>query len=353
MVCLCVAVSAALAEDADERDSAALSAEIDSVFGPVRDPDAVLDGAPQRVRVVTEASGELPPLPSADEDFVQDDEEWLPPETSRRPPRVVDLEAGEASSGLDFDHFMGRSFMTWVIGGRDRIGEFSLESRGVLELGGRPGLHSSLGYGIRFLDGPTRSDLPPRLFELHYGFKWRDAVSDEFGYEVAVAPGLYTDFEDSAREGYRMRGHGYGYLALNDRLQVALGATYLDRETTKLLPVAGVIWTPDDCTRLSLLFPQPRAARRVRRDGRSETWIYAAGEYGGNSWAIERAGSGRPDVITLDELRLSVGVETFTAEDHSSFIEVGWLFDRSLGYKSGLGDFRPGDALMLRSGGRF
>ncbi|MFV2093722.1 MAG: hypothetical protein ACC634_11620, partial [Hyphomicrobiales bacterium] len=85
-------------------------------------------------------------------------------------------------------------------------------------------------------------------------------------------------------------------------------------------------------------------------DAETEKWMYLSGEYGGGSWAIERA-TGLKDVITISDLRLMLGIETKSA-DSDSFIEFGYIFDRKLEYRSKVGNFQPSETLMIRVGGQ-
>ncbi len=243
------------------------------------------------------------------------------------------------------------SRMTWVIGDRDGLGWFSLEDQGALGYWGPEGFGSMLGYSIHFLEGPERTDLPPRLYGLHYGLRWRDRVTECWGYEVAVAPGVYSDFEDSAREGLRVQGHGFVMWTL-DVVQFVLGIDYLDRDTIKLLPIAGFVWEPSDATRIELVFPRPRIARLVGRNQARDRWLYVGAEYGGDSWAVERT-TGFADVVTLNEIQITFGLESDRFRGRSSGFEIGLHVDRELEFRSGAGNFRPTNTFAFRWGSRF
>lgn len=228
----------------------------------------------------------------------------------------------------------------WVIGGRNGMGWFSLEDSGVLSYWGPEGIGSAFGYSVHFLEGPRQTDLPPRLFGLNYGVRWRDRLTERWSYELAVAPGIYTDFEDSAREGLRIQGHGFAMLTF-ETVQFVLGIDYLDRETISLLPLAGLVWAPNDATRLDLVFPRPRLARRVRSGEKCDHWCFVSAEYGGGSWSVERDATGLVDLVTLNEIRIAIGLETQRPNLPPRVLEVVLLTDRELEYRSGVGNFRP------------
>ena len=257
----------------------------------------------------------------------------------------------EDDEPFSFQLRMENSSMTWIFGGNNQIGMFSFENKNALELGGPEKFEPSFEYGIHFLDGPTRTDLPPRLFDFHVGVRWMEWIDSNWGVDLFVAPGIYSDFEDSSREGWRITGRGLVYYNLTPSALLAMGVEYLDRDNVKLLPAGGLILTPGNETRLELYFPRPRISRRVGTDADTEQWLYLSGEYGGGSWAIERV-TGLKDVVTSSDLRLMLGVETKTA-DRDSFIEFGYIFDRKLEYRSGIGNFRPSETLMIRIGDRY
>ena len=72
----------------------------------------------------------------------------------------------------------------------------------------------------------------------------------------------------------------------------------LELVATKVLPAGGFIWSPDEDTRLQVTFPQPKLARRVGAVGGAGWWVYAAGEFGGGTWAY-RTPAGAANVLAL------------------------------------------------------
>ena len=57
------------------------------------------------------------------------------------------------------------------------------------------------------------------------------------------------------------------------------------------------------------------------------------------------------DVVTYRDLRLSLGMSG--REQLRSELEIGYVFSRDLSYRSGVGDFAPGDTVMVRSSHRY
>jgi hypothetical protein len=165
--------------------------------------------------------------------------------------------------------------------------------------------------------------------------------------EVALAPGLFSDFR-STDDAFRLVGRVIGYYKYSDTVRLSVGGTYLDREDITWLPIGGVIWVPNEDWRYELVFPRPRITHRFWHEGQRERWVYAIGELGGGSWAIERAG-GAADIGTYRDLRLLLGVEFKQAEGHSWLLEAGYAFARELEYRSGLGDYDPDAAAIVRA----
>ena len=123
-----------------------------------------------------------------------------------------------------------------------------------------------------------------------------------------------------------------------DELQFTLGVDYLDRDYLELLPVFGATLKPAPWLRCDVLFPKPRFALRIA----PETWVYVAGELGGGQWGIERVDRS-PDVVAYRDYRLLLGVTTGTDSEGAksmSFLEIGYVFDRRLEYRSGT-NYKP------------
>ena len=250
--------------------------------------------------------------------------------------------------------------MTWILGDGDRIGFFSAESGPTYEFGDPESLTMTSGHGIHFLSGPSRTDLPPRLFDFFLGARWTKELTSNFGFDANFSAGIYTDFEDSIREGWRFPGRALLYLDTSSTTRMLAGIEYLDRDNIQLLPAGGLIITPEPDLRLELYFPRPRLRYRLNRTEKYERWLYLGGEYKGSSWAIERV-TGIKDVFTYNEYRVTLGWETRYKQsddddedsDDGSFIEFGYIFGRDLEYRSRIGNFSPDDTLMVRWGSRF
>ncbi len=156
--------------------------------------------------------------------------------------------------------------------------------------------------------------------------------------------GAFSDFEGSARKGIRFPGHAVTCLRINPQWEALLGIEYLDRDDISLLPVAGVIIKPSDYLRLEAVFPRPRAVVQIMN---SDRWLYLSGKLGGGTWAVERVDL-TSDNATYRDLRLVLGVEYSKEDLHTSSLEIGYVFNRRLSYRSAVGDYSPSDRLVLQ-----
>jgi len=282
--------------------------------------------------------------------------------------KLSDAEEEESDDAFDPSQWLGRwneSSMDWVLrNGSNGIGffsltadtpswEFDLDSQ-------KEGLETDFGTGIHFVDGPGHvgSDLPPRLFDLFWNTRFKAETDYGFGIDANFKIGLFTDFEDSVREGWRFPGRVLAYGDIwrsNSEIgRVVAGFEYLDLEQTEILPAGGIIFEPNPDTKIDLYFPRPQIRLRVDQEASGDQWLYFRGEYHGSAWAIERT-AGNADLVSLTEYRATIGLESIPSdkEESSSFLEVGFLFNRDLEYRSGVGNFQPDDTVVIRWGSRY
>lgn len=236
----------------------------------------------------------------------------------------------------------------WLPGSGDDLGMTTLDLYSSFAVG-ETGFVITPGGGVSFVDGPSSTDLPARLYNVSLDVLWQTGVSDRFWLELAVTPTYFSDFRAINSDAFRLLGRAIGYYAMTDTSQLVFGAVYLDLGDVSLLPIAGVIWAPRDDLRLELVFPQPVIGKRIEACEYHERWVYLMGEFGGGSWAIERAW-GVADVANYSDLRLVAGLETRYAEGDGWRGEVGYVAGRWLDYNSGIGNYEPDSTAMVRLG---
>ncbi len=211
------------------------------------------------------------------------------------------------------------------------------------------------GFTYHSWNGPASGnfagspDLPPNAYDAYLDTSWHPQVTSWFSADLDVRVGVYSDFSAINSESFRILGRGLGIVTFSPQWQVAAGIWYLNRLTVQLLPAGGVIWTPNQDTRLALLFPNPKLSRRVWTLGNTDIWAYMAGEYGGGRWTIRRA-DGAGDVVELNDIRVLAGLEWFMLNRIRGNTEIGYVFDRHIVYRSGTPTAHPGDTVLFRGG---
>jgi hypothetical protein len=208
------------------------------------------------------------------------------------------------------------------------------------------------GFTAHFTEGPQTVDVPPRLYDASLDLRHLRRLAPRWMMDLAVTPGVFSDFDQDSGDGFRMTGRALAIYEPNPQAKWILGVVYLNRVNVKLLPVAGVLWTPNDDMRWELIMPQPRIARRVKVDATGAWWGYVGGEFGGGVWAVTRADDAA-DVLTINDYRLRLGIERKTDSGHSAWLELGYIFWRTLEYESVGATQDLSDAMFVRVGAAY
>jgi len=243
---------------------------------------------------------------------------------------------------------------TWLApGGAESLGLYELQLRGIFALP-CPTIQSPMvitpGFAVQYIDGSQPVQLPPRLYEGFVQFRWLSQATPKLGLDLSVTPGVYSDFEHGSNEAFRLTGHGAAAWTWNETTKLVAGAAYLARPDVNVIPIGGIIWTPRPDVQFDLIFPEPKAARRVYWNGHAgddvQDWLYVSAEFTGDVWAV-----GFPtgvDRVLLSDYRLILGVERKVLGGLSSRFEVGYVFGRHIRYGGDVPDFHPTDTVMLR-----
>ncbi|HTQ38773.1 MAG TPA: hypothetical protein VMJ32_07080, partial [Pirellulales bacterium] len=87
------------------------------------------------------------------------------------------------------------------------------------------------GFQLNLWDGPDPvgppvpfgPDLPAQTYGAYLDAAWNPQISNWFGAELEISPGLYTDFQHTTSESIRILGRGLGVLTLTPTVQFKLG----------------------------------------------------------------------------------------------------------------------------------
>jgi hypothetical protein len=203
------------------------------------------------------------------------------------------------------------------------------------------------GFNLTMIDGPTVTDLPPRLYLAYVDFMWLPQIVRGYTLLFSAVPSVFGDFN-----AHQFRWTGKSLLIIDvvpERLQFVGGLLYLNRDNIRILPAGGAIWSPTDWTRFELIFPKPKLALRWNVGLGYEDWIFTTAEFGGNTWPIVRTGD-EQDNVTYNDYRILVGFERKLEGGAGYRLEAGYVFGRSVEFASGRGDFDPQDTFLLRGG---
>lgn len=221
------------------------------------------------------------------------------------------------------------SIWSYLPGDGDQFGWLDFEDTPYISRGEKSGW--SVGMGLHLLSGPNAVPLPPRLWDFVLGYQMRNTISDRFSYDLAATLGVYSDFEDSARDGIRFPAHAVGILHMSDSWDWVGGVDYLDRDDYKILPVVGFSWHSPDFPNLTmdLVFPRPRVDFALSATER----MYIGGLLGGGTWDIEMPGDVN-DVMTYRDFRLLFGLEKLYDKGRLSGLELGYVFGRQVDFRT-------------------
>jgi hypothetical protein len=209
-------------------------------------------------------------------------------------------------------------------------------------------------YTLHVLDRPIGFDLPPTLNDAAIDFHIFRVFGNHWITDFAVQPGLYADnhsFDSS--EALRFTGRALGIYAPTIDVKYVLGVTYLDGGWSKVVPVAGVVWKPNDDTEYQFVFPTPRFSWRLpwtNIPGKDERWMYVSLEYANQAWAFEQS-NGNPDVLDYRDYRVILGIERKIVGGLSHKLEIGYVFNRDMKIASISGDdISMDNTLIARAG---
>ncbi|MCA9099114.1 MAG: hypothetical protein KDA36_12035, partial [Planctomycetaceae bacterium] len=237
----------------------------------------------------------------------------------------------------------GETMYSYLPGNGENFGWIDIQSTPYLARGAKSGITGMIN--LHLLAGPESTPIPPRLWDFLIGYQRRGDFSELLSYDLATSIGVFSDFEDSAKDGIRFPSHAVGMFHFNPDLDFVFGADYIDRDDLPLLPVFGFSIHRQDQPnlRFDLVFPRPRID--VVLDCKRR--MYLAAFLDGGSWDIERPDESN-DVMTYRDYRAVLGFEYTDQTDGISAVELGYVFERQLLFRTihTVTDFD--DAFVLR-----
>jgi len=217
---------------------------------------------------------------------------------------------------------------------------------------------------IRLWSGPTGEPppaammppigvaLPGQVYRIASDFELT-IPAGPWSAQLGFTPAVVSDFEDNlSSDGYSFDGRGVLFYRASPAWMFAFGAAYWDRVKDRVIPYAGVVWTPNDRWEFRLLFPKSRISWFLGSYNGVAWWFYGSGEFNVEAYEVKIENTGVKDRIEVSDWRLLLGIRTESA-GISTFIEGGWVIDRHAHFKGPTTDFGIDDGWLLRAGLRF
>ena len=155
-----------------------------------------------------------------------------------------------------------------------------------------------------------------------------------YTFELDFNPSINTDFESGiSSDAWSFDGRGALFFRASPQYLVVLGAMFWDRVDDRVLPYAGVVFTPNQYVEIRALFPRAEASMFLGTPWGLPQWIYIAGEYHIEAYQVAVTTLDDPAVrenrIQIEDWRLMLGVRS-EQNMMTSFLEAGWVFGRDV-----------------------
>ena len=209
-------------------------------------------------------------------------------------------------------------------------------------------------FGLRQWDGPTgASGLPGNVFYFGWDVELAKVDRGPWSFVAAFAPSINSDLQNSlTRRAIHYDGRAIAYYRASPQVLLAMGLGFWDRVNDRLIPYAGVVFTPDDRWEIRALFPKSRLSYFVGNVWGFSTWLYTRGEFHVESYEIDREPVGIQDQIEMSDWRVLVGARGDNGWS-TGFLEFGFVFDRQVTFQSSFPSFDISADFLIRMGLQF
>jgi len=209
------------------------------------------------------------------------------------------------------------------------------------------------GWNSRWWSGPTAPQLPYGFDNLYSDFELAWHPTGRWSGLVGVTPQINSDFERSLNSNAIMvDGRAIGFYRASPNLMFAFGAAYWNRVRDRIVPYAGVIWSPADRWELRLLFPKSRISYFAGNYRGCDVWCYTSAEYNVEAYQADIQDTRVKDRIEMSDYRVLAGVNG-QYRMIAPFLEGGWVFDRHVRFRESTPGFGIQDGFIVRLGARY
>lgn len=208
-------------------------------------------------------------------------------------------------------------------------------------------------FSMRSWDGPNQVALPGSVYRVGWDLQLATPQTGPWSIQLDFNPSINTDFDSGVgADAWNFDGYGILFYQASPQWLWAFGAGFWDRVNDRVIPYAGVVWRPDDIWEWRLVFPNPRVSLFLGNTWWGATWFYVSGEYHIEAYQIEIGNTNARERIEIQDWRVMVGLRSDNGRV-ASFLEAGWLLDRSVEFGRTTPDFSIDDGFMARFGLRF
>ena len=209
-------------------------------------------------------------------------------------------------------------------------------------------------FNYRGWDGPSTPDLPGHGLRFGSDFEIATPANNPWSFQLGFTPAFVNDFNASINsDSWNFDARGVLFFRPSQQLMIAAGAAFLDRVNDTVIPVAGIIWTPNQNWEWRLMFPKTRVSVFLGNWGHEAKWLYAGVEYNNEAYQVGvLSPSGRDEKVGFIDYRATLGLRG-EAGGVSTFGEVGYVFAREVDYLHGTPGYDISPNLYVRLGMRF
>lgn len=205
-------------------------------------------------------------------------------------------------------------------------------------------------FNYRGWSGPDGVPMPADAYRFASDIEIGAQGPSPWGFQLGFTPQLATDFDKQLNSNaWLWDGRAMLFYKADPTLMLVGGVGYWDRVQDRIIPYAGVVWTPDDRWELRLLFPKSRISVLISDCGCMPVWLYGTFEYNVEAYQVGLSTLNRGDQVQIADYRALVGLRTSNGSV-ASFIEGGYVFDRKVDFRGPTPDFDINDGWMIRLG---
>ncbi|MDO5308287.1 MAG: hypothetical protein Q4G03_02160 [Planctomycetia bacterium] len=200
----------------------------------------------------------------------------------------------------------------------------------------------------------SRIDMPHSVFDAGLTTAFMTNLSD-LSVTADFSIGVASSFKKITGKSIYYRGRVEASLPLDDDKQVKIlgGVAYYDRIKYKLVPIAGLVWKPNEQNELRLVFPNPKWSRYLTKANETDWWFFVHGDIGGGRWFISDVNApinGKTSYnVDYNDYRVGVGLTFQCPTRLAGSFEVGGAFKREIRSKAGV-MYDPKNSVYLKLG---